>query len=498
MSEQYQVEMLGICKSFGGVDALKSVDFRVRPGEIHALMGENGAGKSTLIKILAGACLKDSGEIFIKGKKVNITDPRAGINHGISVIYQEFALVGDLSVAENIFIDNLTEGKKMIDWKQLNKRAEKLLEKLGFGNIDVNIIVSELSVAHQQVVEICKAISRNSFILVLDEPTSVLTSNEVEQLFELLLALKENGVSIIYISHRLEEVFRISDRITVLKDGTFVATVDTASINEKQLVNMMIGRELRDFFPPRNATIGEPILELKGINCGNSVKDISFRVNEGEVLGIGGLVGSGRTETARAIFGADKKDSGKVYLFGKPVNIKSPRNAIKLGIGLLPEDRKRHGVLLELPIRYNTTLSSLEDFCGPLAWINKQKEIDFLNKMVQMLAIKAASIEDNVSSLSGGNQQKVAISKLLASDCKVLILDEPTRGVDVGAKIEIYKIINSLAEKGCAIIIISSEMTEIIGMCDRALIMREGSIVGELKKDALTEQNFIKYSMGVK
>jgi ribose transport system ATP-binding protein len=498
MSEQYQVEMLGICKSFGGVDALKSVDFRVRPGEIHALMGENGAGKSTLIKILAGACLKDSGEIFIKGKKVNITDPRAGINHGISVIYQEFALVGDLSVAENIFIDNLTEGKKMIDWKQLNKRAEKLLEKLGFGNIDVNIIVSELSVAHQQVVEICKAISRNSFILVLDEPTSVLTSNEVEQLFELLLALKENGVSIIYISHRLEEVFRISDRITVLKDGTFVATVDTASINEKQLVNMMIGRELRDFFPPRNATIGEPILEVKGINCGNSVKDISFRVNEGEVLGIGGLVGSGRTETARAIFGADKKDSGKVYLFGKPVNIKSPRNAIKLGIGLLPEDRKRHGVLLELPIRYNTTLSSLEDFCGPLAWINKQKEIDFLNKMVQMLAIKAASIEDNVSSLSGGNQQKVAISKLLASDCKVLILDEPTRGVDVGAKIEIYKIINSLAEKGCAIIIISSEMTEIIGMCDRALIMREGSIVGELKKDALTEQNFIKYSMGVK
>lgn len=386
----------------------------------------------------------------------------------------------------------------MIDWKQLNKRAEKLLEKLGFGNIDVNIIVSELSVAHQQVVEICKAISRNSFILVLDEPTSVLTSNEVEQLFELLLALKENGVSIIYISHRLEEVFRISDRITVLKDGTFVATVDTASINEKQLVNMMIGRELRDFFPPRNATIGEPILEVKGINCGNSVKDISFRVNEGEVLGIGGLVGSGRTETARAIFGADKKDSGKVYLFGKPVNIKSPRNAIKLGIGLLPEDRKRHGVLLELPIRYNTTLSSLEDFCGPLAWINKQKEIDFLNKMVQMLAIKAASIEDNVSSLSGGNQQKVAISKLLASDCKVLILDEPTRGVDVGAKIEIYKIINSLAEKGCAIIIISSEMTEIIGMCDRALIMREGSIVGELKKDALTEQNFIKYSMGVK
>jgi ribose transport system ATP-binding protein len=498
MSEQYQVEMLGICKSFGGVDALKSVDFRVRPGEIHALMGENGAGKSTLIKILAGACLKDSGEIFIKGKKVNITDPRAGINHGISVIYQEFALVGDLSVAENIFIDNLTEGKKMIDWKQLNKRAEKLLEKLGFGNIDVNTIVSELSVAHQQVVEICKAISRNSFILVLDEPTSVLTSNEVEQLFELLLALKENGVSIIYISHRLEEVFRISDRITVLKDGTFVATVDTASINEKQLVNMMIGRELRDFFPPRNATIGEPILEVEGINCGNSVKDISFRVNEGEVLGIGGLVGSGRTETARAIFGADKKDSGKVYLFGKPVNIKSPRNAIKLGIGLLPEDRKRHGVLLELPIRYNTTLSSLEDFCGPLAWINKQKEIDFLNKMVQMLAIKAASIEDNVSSLSGGNQQKVAISKLLASDCKVLILDEPTRGVDVGAKIEIYKIINSLAEKGCAIIIISSEMTEIIGMCDRALIMREGSIVGELKKDALTEQNFIKYSMGVK
>lgn len=497
-NQQYQVEMHGICKSFGGVEALKSVDFKVKAGEIHALMGENGAGKSTLMKILAGAYDKDGGEIYIGGRRANITNPKSGIDHGISVIYQEFALVGDLTVAENIFIDNLNEGGKLINWKHLLKMAKDCLEQLGFGNISVNAIVSELSVAQQQVVEICKALARNVSVLVLDEPSAVLAASEVEKLYSLLNDLRKKGVAIIYITHRLEEVFRIADRITVLKDGTYVATSEKSSVTEQQLVNMMIGRDLQSFFPERESDIGDPVLKVEHISCGRAVKDVSFHVNAGEVLGISGLVGSGRTEIVRAIFGEDKMDGGKVYMYGRPVMIKSPEQAVKLGIGLLPEDRKTQGVLLNLPISHNITLSCLKKFCGVFNWINIRKENEFINDMVVNLAIKTTSVENDVSSLSGGNQQKVALAKLLASDCKVLLLDEPTRGVDVGAKIEIYKIINLLVEQKFAVVMISSEMIEIIGMCDRVMVMREGRIAGELQKNELTEQNLIKFSMGVK
>ena len=495
---RYHVDMQSICKAFGGVKALQDVCIQIKPGEIHALVGENGAGKSTLMKILSGAYTKDSGDIFINGGKVHISSPKDGIAHGISVIYQEFALIGSLTVAENIFIDKLSGKGKLINWKNLNERARNVLDSLGFGSIPANKIVSELSVAHQQVVEICKALARDSSVLILDEPTAVLASSEVEQLFKLLKELRAKGVSIIYISHRLEEIFQLSDRITVMKDGCYVGTYATSSIDQNKLVNLMIGRTLESYFPHREPRIGAPVFKVEHISAGRAVKDVSFEVREGEVLGISGLVGSGRTETMRAIFGADPRDSGSIYLCGKQIRVKSPQSAVKQGIGLLPEDRKAHGVLLKMPIRTNITLTRMKAFTGLFNVINKKKETEYINQMVEKLAIKVGTIENHADSLSGGNQQKVAIAKLLASDSKVLILDEPTRGVDVGAKIEIYKIINELVAQNYAVIMISSEMMEVIGMCDRVVVMRGGSVAGELQKSELTEQNLINYSMGVK
>ena len=494
---QYHVEMQNICKIFGGVKALQDVSFQIKAGEIHALVGENGAGKSTLMKILSGAYKRDSGNIYIDGQLTQINKPKDGIDNGISIIYQEFALINSLTVAENIFIDKLNDNGQLINWKKLRKKAGDVLDSLGFGNIPANKTVSELSVAHQQVVEICKALARKSSVLILDEPTAVLATSEVEQLFKLLNELRAEGVAIIYISHRLDEIFSLCDRITVMKDGTYVGTYETSEMDEKKLVSLMIGRTLESYFPERESNFGQMALTVENIHSGKAVKDVSFEVREGEVLGISGLVGSGRTETMRAIFGADPLDGGRIILSGKEISIKSPMKAVKHGIGMLPEDRKAHGVLLNMPIRNNITLTRLKSFVGPFGVINEKKETAFINEMVKKLAIRAASIENNVSSLSGGNQQKVAISKLLAADCKVLILDEPTRGVDVGAKIEIYKIINELVSQNYAVIMISSEMMEIIGMCDRAIVMRNGSIAAELQKDELTEQNLINYSMGV-
>lgn len=494
---QSLVEMHGISKSFGGVKALQDVHFDLKPGEIHALMGENGAGKSTLIKILSGAYTKDSGTIKIDGKELEINDTKVAKQQGISVIYQEFALAKDLTVAENIYIDHMGMGKNIINWKVLRRKTRELLDQLGFSIINENARVGDLPVAFQQVVEICKSLSRQTKIMVLDEPTAVLTTNEVEKLFELILNLKKQGVGIIYVSHRLEEIFRISDRITVFKDGTYVDTVQTAQTNEHQLVNMMIGREIEDYFPKRNAKIGEVIFEVKNIKSGNAVKDVSFQVRAREVLGLSGLVGAGRTETARAIFGADKKDSGEVYLKGKKLSIHTPKEAVKQHIGFLLEDRKNQGVLLEQSGRVNITMASLKDYTKALGIIDKKAEKEKVQSLIDALHIKIDGQDALVNSLSGGNQQKVSFAKWIASDPEVLILDEPTRGVDVGAKIEIYNIINRLAEEGKAIVMISSEMAEIIGMCDRSLVMREGVVMGELSRDELTEENLIKLSMGV-
>jgi ribose transport system ATP-binding protein len=356
-----------------------------------------------------------------------------------------------------------------------------------------------LTVAYQQVVEICKALSRNSSILVLDEPTAVLTTSEIERLFGILEDLKKKGMSIIYITHRLDEIFRICDRITVLKDGGFVKTVEKSEVNEVELVNLMIGRTLETYFPTRpESKPGNTVLEVEHIKAGIQVKDVSFKMREGELLGLTGLVGAGRTEAVRAIMGFDKLDGGTVKVNGTKVSLRSPQHSYKLKVGLLPEDRKSSGVLLKIPIKHNVTLSCLKKFGNRLGWLNLRKENNFVQKYSREIGIKAASLENPVSSLSGGNQQKVAIARLLASDCKALVLDEPTRGVDVGSKIEIFNIINTLLAQNYAILLISSEMAEVIGMCDRVVVMREGITVGELQKDELSEQSLIRLSMGVK
>ncbi len=491
------VHMSGISKRFAGVIALDDVSFSAKSGEIHALMGENGAGKSTLMKILAGAYEKDAGEIHIDGEPVDITSPKDGHRHGISVIYQEFALAPDLSVAENIFIDNMGEGRRFIRWQQLYRDARSLLDRLGFGNIDARTEVSKLSVAHQQVVEICKALSRKSRVLVFDEPTAVLASGEVHKLFSIIRNLRRDGVCIIYISHRLEEIFELSDRITVMKDGRLVGTVATSETSSDQLVTMMIGRSLTDFFPPRHATIGEVALRVENLRRGNKVNGVSFEVRRGEVLGINGLVDSGRTETMRLIFGADRLDSGHIYYNGAKVRVSSPKKAVKTGIGMLPEDRKQSGVLLNLPISQNITLATLKKISGRFGGIDRRREASQVRELADKLQIKMGNATDSVATLSGGNQQKVALAKWLGSDCGVLIFDEPTRGVDVGAKVEIYRIINALAESGVAVIMVSSEMPEIIGMSDRVLVMRDGRVMGELRRPDITEENIIRLSMGV-
>lgn len=493
---EYKLEMLNISKSFGGVKALDNVTFCLRPGEVHALMGENGAGKSTLMKILSGAYTNNSGSIKINGKEVEINSTRDAKNLGIATIYQEFMLAPDLTVAENIFIDRLSEAGKVINWKKLYSNATELLHKLGFDNISPSARCGSLSVAGQQVVEICKCLSRNAKILVFDEPTAVLTINEIDKLFSLIKKLQKNGVSIIYISHRIDEVFNLCQEITVLKDGRNVETVKTDSISKHDLINMMVGRELNDMFPDRHSKIGDVILKVDNLSAGSLVHDVSFEVHRGEILGFNGLVGSGRTETMRAIFGIDKKSTGTITYKGKQVNWNSPRDAIKDRFGMLPEDRKNQGLLLKQSIRINTTLASLPSITKK-GFINIGQEKKIVDKYLKEVNTKYASTEDNANSLSGGNQQKIVFAKWIAANCDCMVFDEPTRGVDVGAKSEIYKIINELAENGMAIIMISSEMPEIIGMCDRVIVMRNGTVSGEISKDELNEKSLIQYSMGV-
>jgi ribose transport system ATP-binding protein len=385
----------------------------------------------------------------------------------------------------------------VINWRVLKEKAREQLVKLGFGDIDPGAKVGSLSVAYQQVVEICKCLTRNSKVLVLDEPTAVLTFSEIEKLFSVIRQLKSEGVSIVYISHRLEEIFQLSDEITVLKDGRYVATVPTASINKEKLVTMMVGREITQMFPKREVKIGKEILRVENLNAGSLVKNVSFNVKEGEVVGFSGLVGAGRTETMRAIFGADKVESGKIIYLGEEVRFKNPKQSIKKGLGLLPEDRKKQGLLLTQSIRMNTTLASMHKIKNRFDIINHKKEKAYVKELLASITTKYGSTEDNANSLSGGNQQKIALAKWLSADCKCIVFDEPTRGVDVGAKTEIYKVMNTLAEQGVGIIMISSEMTEIIGMCDRSYIMRNGSIAGEVDKSELNENSLIKFAMGV-
>ena len=496
LEKEYCVEMQSISKHFGGVQALKNVDFRLRRGEVRALLGENGAGKSTLMKILAGAVSADSGIIEIDGKPATIRSPKDSRDLGVSIIYQEFVLAPQLSVAENIFLDRLSEKSGIVNWKKINAAAKKLLMEMGFDMIDPRKQVGSMPVAYQQIVEICKSLSQDAHILILDEPTAVLTFGEIERLFGIVKKLKDCGWGIIYISHRLEEVFQICDTATILKDGEFVGEYDVNTLTKRELVNLMVGRTMSNYYPARDHNIGKTVLSVSHLAAGSSVKDVSFYVRAGEVLGISGLVGAGRTESMRAIFGIDKIDSGEILLNGKSVRFSSPDAAVKAGIGFLPEDRKNEGVVLSQSIRFNTTLSNIGSF-SRFGINSYSKERKIAEELLTKLHTKYGGLEDPVSSLSGGNQQKVALAKWLAANCQVIILDEPTRGVDVGAKSEIYSIINSLAQDGAAVIMISSEMEEIINMCDRAVVMRQGIVTGELDKKELNEQGLIALAMGV-
>jgi ribose transport system ATP-binding protein len=496
VSRDYSIEMRNISKSFAGVRALRQVDFMAERGEIHALVGENGAGKSTLMKILAGAIHRDEGSIFVNGEEREINAPLDAIRLGISVIYQEFMLAPHLTVAENIFIDNIAGNSAFINWKKLKEKARVQLEKLGFGEINPGAKVASLGVAYQQVVEICKCLARKTNILALDEPTAVLAFSEIGKLFEILKRLKKDGVTIIYISHRLDEIFRIADRVTALKDGCVVDTLPLGELDKNRLVTMMVGRELRQLFPDRHSAIGETVLTVNHLAAGTMVKDVSFYVRAGEVVGFSGLVGAGRTETMRVLFGADPIASGEVVYLGKNIRFRNPRDSILHKFGLVSEDRKKDGLLLFQSIRINSTLTAISKI-SRAGIIQQKKESRAVTGLLSSLSAKYGTINDDVKSLSGGNQQKVALAKWIFAECRCIVFDEPTRGVDVGAKVEIYNIINQLAENGVAVIMVSSEMTEIMGMCDRVYVMRQGAVAGEVQKKDFSEEILIKLAMGV-
>lgn len=490
------LEMRGIAKSFGPTRALNGLNFELKAGEIHALLGENGAGKSTLIKVLGGIHQPDRGEIRIDGKTVGMKGVQDAQAHGIGIIHQEIVLVPYLSIAENIFLGREPVTKfGFKDKKQMIARSREMVSQLGL-NLDVNTLVGELTVAHQQLVEIVKAISFNVKILVMDEPTSSLSDEEVQNLFITMERLRKSGVSIIYISHKFEELFKITDRITVIRDGTYVGTVPTKATTPDELVAMMVGRELDSFYPRTYARGDEVVLKVEGLSKRNLFEGISFDVHKGEILGFSGLMGAGRSELMQAIFGAYPYDQGSVYLNGEKLAIKNCGEAIEKGIAMVPEDRKGQGLVLMNSVGFNMTLSELKHLMSNKLLVSERKRSEIIDKYIKDLNIKTASPDAEVSSLSGGNQQKVVLAKWLATRPKLLILDEPTRGVDVGAKAEIYSIINELAMEGLAIILVSSELPEIINMCDSVCVMRNGKIAAQLGQSELTQENIMRYATG--
>jgi ribose transport system ATP-binding protein len=491
----YRVELLNISKSFGGISALKNVTLKVKPGEIHALIGENGAGKSTLMKILAGAYSKDTGKIFIDGSEVDIRNTHDSKKLGIGIIYQEFSLVPALSVAENIFINQRLTHGIWIRWGKIKKKAEALINSLGF-NINPSIQVGKLNIAHQQIVEIAKALSEKVRILILDEPSAVLGPYEIKKLFNTLNRLKKEGVAIIYISHHLSEIFQIADRVSILKDGVSSDTLFVSETDENTIIKLMLGRSLDAMYPARETLVGEELLKAEAISLEDKVEEVSLSVKSGEVLGIAGLVGSGRTETVRAIFAANKRKKGKVFLSGKRLHLHSPHDAVKAGIGMVPEDRKQQGIILSLSVKQNISLSDLDKITGPFGFIQEKKERDNVLELIRKLSIKALNENVEAATLSGGNQQKLALAKWINRKCMVLIIDEPTRGVDIGAKVEIYHLINELSHQGVAILVISSESSELMGICDRILVMRKGKIVGELDRKNFCEEEILRISIG--
>jgi len=490
------VYMEGIEKFFPGVHALNQCKFELRSGEVHALIGENGAGKSTLMKILTGVYNKDDGRILYKGREVDIPNPKAAQDLGISIIHQEFNLMPHLTVAQNIFIGREPRQsiRFVVDEAEINRRTKQLLDMM---HLDINpqTRVSRLTVAKQQMVEIAKALSFNSQVLIMDEPTAALTETEIEELFRIIRDLRQKGVGIVYISHRMEELKQICDRVTVMRDGQYIDTVDMDKTDNDQLIRMMVGREIYETARESIEHVGrQVVLEVKNLNRGREIRDVSFKLHKGEILGFAGLMGAGRTEVARAIFGADPIESGEIYINGQRVDIKSPADAVRHGIGYLSEDRKQYGLALGLNVKTNIVLASYRKFIGTLGWVNRRKTQSEAKRLVENLRIKTPSIYQKVKNLSGGNQQKVIIGKWLLQDSDILIFDEPTRGIDIGAKSEIYKLLNDLAEEGKSIIMISSELPEILRMSHRIMVMCEGRITGELSANEATQERIMYYA----
>lgn len=496
MSELLRME--GISKQFAGVMALKNVHFDLRAGEVHALMGENGAGKSTLIKVLSGVYRPTAGEIYINGQKAALANAGDALKAGVGTIYQEFNLVPSLSIAENIFLGKELKKGGCLDRQRMIERANELMKQMGFEKTNSAQRVSTLSVAQQQMVEILKSLFNDSRILVLDEPTAVLTDRESERLFEMIRTLRERGVGIIYISHRLEEVLSLADRITVLRDGEYVGTLDNSqgTVTKEQLVSMMVGRTLSAYYPKRASMLGETVLKVCKLCKKGVYQDISFELHKGEILGITGLVGAGRTEVVKSLFGALSYDSGELFLDGESIEVRTPRQAMDRGIAFIPENRKEEGLVLDASIQDNMMMASESQVCTH-GVMNRKKIHQFVRHSFESLDIRPAEPLKIARNFSGGNQQKAIIAKWIAINPKILILDEPTRGIDINAKAEIYKLMNRLVEEGMSIVMVSSEMPEIIGMCDRVLVMAEGRITGEFERKDFSQERIMAAASNV-
>ena len=483
---RHLIEMKGICKEFPGVKALDDVSFDLRPGEVHALLGKNGAGKSTLMKVLSGIYTRDSGAFSVDGEPQGQLTPRKAQELGIAIIHQELNMCQHLTVAENMFLGRETSRFAKIKQKELNKKAAEYLASLRL-EIGPETIVGRLPVGGQQMVEIAKALSTNCKVLIMDEPTSALTAREVEELNRIIHQLKAKGCGIVYITHRLEELTPIADRVTVLRDGRYVVTRDFHDVSLPDIISYMVGREIQEKFPHVEVSLGMTVLEAEHIVAGKAVKDVSFALRQGEIVGFAGLMGAGRTELMRAIFGVDRPDSGTVKLYGKPISVRLPADAIKAGIACVPEDRKKEGLCVNLPLRENIGLANLDALTGPLGMINRKKEAELTGRAIRDLRIKASSQMMEARNLSGGNQQKVVVGKWLVRDAQVILFDEPTRGIDVAAKVEIYNLMNRLKERGIGVLFVSSEMPEIMGMADRVIVMCDGRVTGEFLRTEATQ-----------
>lgn len=488
MDNNYILTLKNITKEFPGVKALDDVTINIERGTIHGLVGENGAGKSTLIKVLAGIYQPNKGEIILGGKPCRFNSPIEARRAGISVVHQEIKLAEPLSVAENMFLGNVQLKNGLVDWKGMRRRAREIVEDLGM-DIDINAQVSSLTVAKKQIVEIMHAINNNSRILIMDEPSAVLTDRELEVMFRIVKQLRDEGITIIYISHRLDEIFGLCSNVSVLRDGCHIDTIPVASVDRQGLINMMVGREMGQEYPKEVGNVGGTILEVKNLSRG-ILQDISFEVKSGEVFGISGLVGAGRTELARAILGIDKPESGEVYVRGKKVHYRTFADAIRDGLGLIPEDRKLQGLVQIMSVKRNTTLVNMKRVLRA-GVISSSLEEKLSKEYADKLHVVTPSMETEVQYLSGGNQQKVVIAKWLFQNSEILFLDEPTRGIDVGAKAEIYRLINRMAKEGKTIIMISSEMPELLGMCDRIMVMHEGHKMGELNAAEATQEKIM-------